>query len=299
MFGKAGLNYNREASRIGMSGTMTRHAKYPLVLVGRTPLVCAFFLAVALSASAQIAAQPAQASPGKAPVFEAVSVRPAKPDCSLSMYGPAHGRYTGRCVTLWAVMYNAYEVRSFSDYPPGLPAWADKDKFDIEAAAGDDSTAATQKLPPQEQGHLGREMLQSLLADRFGLRVHYESKVQPVYNLVVAKGGLRVKLLPPDQKPGGMSAGHGEMIVHGFPITAFAHWLSQTNMAGRIVVDKTGLTGNYDFDLKWTPDDQQGTADAGPTLFTALEEQLGLKLVSAKGSVETLVVDHVERPSPN
>jgi uncharacterized protein (TIGR03435 family) len=68
---------------------------------------------------------------------------------------------------------------------------------------------------------------------------------------------------------------------------------------GRTVVDKTGLTGNYDIDLKWTPDDQQGTPDAGPSLFTALEEQLGLKLVPAKGPVDKLVVDHVEKPSEN
>jgi uncharacterized protein (TIGR03435 family) len=79
----------------------------------------------------------------------------------------------------------------------------------------------------------------------------------------------------------------------------FAQFLSTTNLVGRIVVDKTGLSGNYDIELKWTPDDQQGTPDAGPTLFTALEEQLGLKLVPAKGPVDTFVVDHVEKPSEN
>jgi len=82
-------------------------------------------------------------------------------------------------------------------------------------------------------------------------------------------------------------------------IEAFAHFMSLSNLAGRIVADKTGLAGNYDIDLKWTPDDQQSELDAGPTLFTALEEQLGLKLVPAEGTVETLVVDHVERPSEN
>ena len=215
------------------------------------------------------------------------------------MAGPAHGRYTGRCITLWAIIYNAYEVRSFQDYPPGLPAWGDKDKFDIEAKSDDDTTAAMEKLSMQERGNMGRAMLQSLLADRFKLRVHYESKVQPVYDLVLAKGGFKLKPLPADQKPGGMSGGPGMMIIHGMPIAAFAHFLSQTNLAGRIVVDKTGLSGNYEIDLKWTPDDQQGTPDAGPTFFTALEEQLGLKLVPTKAPVDVLVIDHAERPTEN
>ena len=207
--------------------------------------------------------------------FEVVSVRPAKPNCLGMSTDGSPGRYMGRCITLWGMIYNAYEVRSFQDYPPGLPAWADKDTFDIEAKADDDTTAAMKKLSMREQGHMGREMLQSLLAERFKLRVHY------------------------DEKPGGMSGGPGRMTIHGMSFEAFAHFMSLSNLAGRTVVDKTGLTGNYDIDLKWTPDDQQGTPDAGPTLFTALEEQLGLKLVPAKGPVETLVIDHVERPSEN
>jgi uncharacterized protein (TIGR03435 family) len=81
------------------------------------------------------------------------------------------------------------------------------------------------------------------------------------------------------------------------PISGFVFALS--DVLSRNVVDKTRLSGNYDIDLKWTPDDQQGTPDAGPTLFTALEEQLGLKLVPAKGPVDTFVVDHVERPTEN
>jgi len=232
--------------------------------------------------------------------FEVVSVRPAKPNnCPGMSTGGPPGRYMGRCITLWGMIYNAYEVRSFQDYPPGLPAWADKDRFDIEAKADDDTTAAMKKLSIREQGNMGREMLQSLLAERFKLRVHYDSRVQPVYELVLAKGGFKLKPLPADEKPGGMSGGPGRMTIHGMSFEAFAHFMSLSNLAGRTVVDKTGLTGNYDIDLKWTPDDQQGTPDAGPTLFTALEEQLGLKLVPAEGTVETLVVDHVERPSEN
>jgi len=233
------------------------------------------------------------------PAFEAASVRPAKPDCSFLTSGGPPGRYTGHCVTLWVLIYNAYDVRSAQDYPQGLPAWADKDRFDVEAKADDETTAAMQKLSVHDRDHLTSEMLQSLLADRFKLRVHYVSKEEPVYELVLAKGGTKLKPLPADQKPGLGGGRRGEFILRGRAMADFAHFLSLSNLAGRTVVDKTGLTGNYDIDLKWTPDDQQGTPDAGPTLFTAMEEQLGLKLIPAKGPVDTLVIDHVERPSDN
>ncbi len=203
----------------------------------------------------------------------------------------------GTCITLWGLIYNAYEVRSFQDHPPGLPAWADRDRFDVEAKADDDTTTVMQKLAIEKQEKLTREMLQSLLTDRFKLRVHYESKVQPVYELVSARGGPKLKPLPAERKPGGGRFGRGEITLHGRPVAVLAHFLSQ--FAGRTVIDKTGLAGNYDIDLKWTPEDQQGTPDAGPTIFTAIQEQLGLKLISTKGPVEVLVVDHVERPSDN
>lgn len=279
---------------------MARGMIQPGTMAGKKPLCLAFAVALAATPAWGQASAPASQGPrAKKAAFDVVSVRSAKSACSLFMTGPAHGRYTGRCVTLWALIYNTYKVRSFQDYPPGLPSWADKDKFDIEAKADDDTTAAMEKLSMPEQANLGREMLESLLADRFRLGVHYESKVQPIYELVLAKGGFKLKPLPADQKPGGMSGRPGEMILHGKSIADLAHWLSISNPAGRTVVDKTGVTGNYDIDLKWTPDDQQGTPDAGPTLFTAIEEQLGLKLEPAKGPVDTLVIDHVEKPSEN
>lgn len=212
---------------------------------------------------------------------------------------PSRGAYSARCTTLWGLIYNAYEVRSTFDYPPGLPAWADKDKFDVEAKMDNDTVAEVQKLSPRERTQAVREMLKSLLADRFHLQVHHEIKVLAVYELIVAKGGFKLKPLPPDQKSGGESFGLSMFKMHNQSIADFAHVLSQSRLTGRDVLDKTGITGNYDIDLKWTPDSQQGTADAGPTLFTALKEQLGLKLVPAKGPVDTLVIDHAERPSEN
>lgn len=292
---RAGGNHEK-----GTIDTMARRMIQLLTAAGKIRICMA--VASALTTATvwgQASPRTAQELQSKKAAFEVVSVRPAKNDCSLLMAGPSHGRYTGHCVTLWQLIYNVYKVRSFQDYPPGLPAWAENDRFDVEAKADDDTTALMEKLSGQQQESLGRDMLQSLLEDRFQLRVHYEPKLQPIYELVLAKGGFKLKALPADQKRGGMRARPGEMILHGMSIGELAHFLSMSNSTGRTVVDKTGIAGNYDIDLKWTPDNQQETPDSGPTLFTALEEQLGLKLESAKGPVDTLVVDHAEKPSEN
>jgi uncharacterized protein (TIGR03435 family) len=168
-------------------------------------------------------------------------------------------------------------------------------------------------------------MLQALLAERLNLQVHRETKELPIYALVIAKNGPKFqegKL--GDTYPNGfkglngapvgagmMRMGAGEWTGQGIPIANLVGSLSRR--LGRTVVDKTGLTGKYDFTLRWTPDDNPvspkepgGAPDAaalpdssGPSIFTALQEQLGLKLESQKGPVETIVIDHVERPSQN
>jgi uncharacterized protein (TIGR03435 family) len=278
---------------------MTRRMIPWLTAAGKNLLCLAVAGALAVTTWGQASAPASQGSQASRAAFEVASVRPVNSDCSFTTYGGPPGRYTALCTTLWGLIYNAYEVRSVHDYPPGLPSWADKDRFDVEAKANDDTVAAIKKLSLKEQIQLTRDMLQSLLADRFQLRVHYESRVQPIYELVLVKGGSKLKPLPADQKPGWGKFDRGEVMLRNKSIADFANSLSFSNLAGRTVVDKTGLTGNYDIDLKWTPDDRQGTPDAGPTLFTALEEQLGLKLEPAKGPVDTLVVDHVEKPSEN
>jgi len=271
----------------------------PLTAAGKNLLCLAVAGVLAATTWGQASTPAPQGPQAKRAAFEVASVRRAKSDCSFTTYGGPPGRYTALCTTLWGLIYNAYRVRSMKDYPAGLPPWADKDSFDVEAKANDDTVAAIRKLSSKEQEQLTRDMLQSLLADRFQLRVHYESKMQPVYELVLAKGGSKLKPLPADQKSGWGKFDRGEVTFRNKSVAEFANGLSFSNVVGRTVVDKTGLTGNYDFNLKWTPDDQQGTPDSGPTLFTALEEQLGLKLEPAKGLVDTLVIDHVEKPSEN
>jgi len=259
-------------------------------------------------AMAAPSARPATSAPGqsgapqieaeiKAPAYEIVSVKPSPPGCQGMSISMPPGRYSARCITVWGLIFNAYKVRSLHDHPPGLPGWGDSAQFDIDAKMSDESVAAGKNLSSKERDELNNQMLQALLADRFKLRVHYESKIQSVDQLIIAKSGPKLKQWPADQKPRGISWGDNRIRIQGAGMDNLAFILSDA--LGRTVVDKTGLTGSYDIDLKWTPDDQQGKPDAGPTLVTALQEQLGLKLDSAKGPVDTLVIDNVEKPSEN
>lgn len=208
------------------------------------------------------------------------------------------GRLTIRCYQLRRLLFTAYSVKLDTTIP-GMPKWGDSASFDIEAKADEATTEAMKKLPETEQRNQTQLMLKTLLADRFKLTVHTETREGPVYNLVVAKSGFKLKRTREGEEPGGYySWSSGRIRVRRGPIASLVYCLSE-GLAGRPVVDKTGLTGSYDIDFTWTPDDQQGTDNAGPTLFTALEEQLGLKLVPSKGPVEIFVIDHVEQPSPN
>jgi uncharacterized protein (TIGR03435 family) len=209
----------------------------------------------------------------------------------------------------------------------GAPSWIDTDHFDVEAKAGGDQAAI-----PSDQIQL---MLQSLLEDRFQLKVHWEMREIPVYNLLVAKDGPKVKLSP-DQTATGTGGPapspdpatpppRGTMRVFGKPspsspatlVTMSATAIPMSTLlnmlpayVGRPVIDKVDLKGLYDLRLEFVPEALSvapaGQAappvpldPVGPSIFTALEEQLGLKLESAKGPVEVLVIDSVSKPSEN
>jgi uncharacterized protein (TIGR03435 family) len=137
-------------------------------------------------------------------------------------------------------------------------------------------------------------MLQNLLADRFQLKLHRESKDAPIYALVVAKNGPKLKESAPGAQ-GSIGMSQGNLSARGVPVAALADQLSgPVFQLGRPVIDRTGISGIYDFTLDWASD------DSAPSVFTALQEQLGLKLEAQKGSVEVLVVDSMERkPSAN
>jgi len=204
--------------------------------------------------------------------------------------------------------YNFSVMPFREDEISGLPDWAKQSRYDILARVDADDVEAFNKL-----SHISTEemiaaftarqptgemlMMQSLLRDRFGLRVHWESKQRNVYALVVAKGGLRVKPAV-DPKHGEMSFSEGHLSGKGVPLSFLASLLGIP--VGRTVVDRTGLTDEYDFDLHFAPRNElPGKESNDPDLFTAVQEQLGLKLQSTHASVPVLIVDHVERPTPN
>ncbi len=290
-------------------------------------------LVLALINVQQSGAQTPTPTPSPAPTFDVASVKPNKTGGMgvRIMFQPG-GRFNADNITLKFLVRLAYDVQDFQI--SGGPPWLNSDRYDIEAKAegppeGDMRTMTEE----QRQADMKRRrlMLQALLADRFKLTLHKESKEAPIYALVVAKNGPKMKELPPEPPPapdadpkdppdkpdpkhmvmgrGGMRMGRGELTGNGVKLSFLAEALS--NPLGRTVVDKTGLKGDYNFELKWTPDESQGpgfrgAGDAppppdanGPSIFTAIQEQLGLKLESQKGPVDLLVIDHAEKASEN
>jgi uncharacterized protein (TIGR03435 family) len=245
--------------------------------------------------------------------FEVASIKPSDPDAhGSSITTDKVGGLSATNIPLRAMITMAYGIRDFQ--LSGGPGWVGTERFDI--------IAKPERVPGTVEAPDLREMtddqrkvrddrwkarVRSLLADRFGLVVHTETKEQQIYNLIVAKGGpkLTVVTTPGDRQ--GISGNRGR--TQGFAATVSMLANNLANAVGRPVVDKTGLTAKYDWVLEWTPDapatgpagpDANQPVDSpGPTIFTAVQEQLGLKLESAKGPVETIVIDRVDRPSAN
>ena len=220
--------------------------------------------------------------------FEAASIKPHPGMITYSADPAVKGnRMTATASTLIDLIESAYHLRD--DQISGAPAWARADHFDLEATAA-------RAITRDEM----RTMLQSLLAERFRLEIHRETREVPMYALVVAKGGVKFQATPPDAEPIGQIRGDGSgmhMEVAHESMATFALRIS-SNGAGRPVLDQTGLTGKYSFKLNWTNDTAAVTSDL-PPLAMAVQEQLGLRLEPTKGPSEFLINDHVERPSAN
>jgi uncharacterized protein (TIGR03435 family) len=242
--------------------------------------------------------------------YEVVSVKPNKSGSGDMRISILPTTYNATNTTLPLLIQAAYGLK-MDGLISGLPSWAESTHFDLEAKTDEATTSTLDKLPVQERFQQQKQMLQAVLADRFHLQVHREIKDLPVYALVVAKGGVKLKAADPNNtyengikgfngksSAGMMMFGHGVLTTQATPVANLADNL--TYQIHRIVVDRTGLTGKYDFSLKWSPDDAPAAADtSSPSIFTALQEQLGLKLEAQKAPVETIVVDHVELPSEN
>jgi uncharacterized protein (TIGR03435 family) len=252
------------------------------------PLAC--LLIPAAPARAQTI--PDAASPPLA--FDAVSVREAQPDPKVvSMWNTTSDSFRAT-TTVESFVQSAWEF-VLEDQIIGLPGWAKSERFAIAAKMDPDTFAAFSRLPGPEQAGQWQRMLQNILTTRFQMRAHQESRPMPVYALRIAKGGPKLKTAAPG--PGGWSAGGGRITGHSMDMSTLAGLLSGS--LGSIVVDQTGLTGKYDLTLTWTPDDQRGLPDSGPSIFTALQEGLGLRLESTRAPVPVLVIDQIEKPSAN
>ena len=274
-------------------------------------LVAVGCMALAMPAFTQSAAADA-----KPLTYDVVSVKPNKSGPGMMRVMNQPDRYSATNVGLKQIIQNAYGLK-MPDMISGLPGWADSAAFDIEAKMDAETVAALKTMPKEQAGEQQRQMMQAMLADRFKLRVHHETKELPIYSLVIAKGGFKLKDADPNNtypdgikgpegnsRPGMMRMSRGKLTAQAIGMAQLATNLSM--QVRQLVVDNTGLTGKYDLTLQWTPDDMSSghedsatTMDSGPTIYTALQEQLGLRLDSIKGPVETVVVDHVEMPSEN
>jgi uncharacterized protein (TIGR03435 family) len=216
----------------------------------------------------------------------------------------------------------AYGIRH-SEQLSGGPSWVDSDGYDVDAKMDESVADELQKLSRDERNAIRQKMLQELLATRFNVKVHQESRDFPVYFLEIAKGGSKLKEAKAEDP-------NAPKVSNGLPVTNVIHLESgdagATKMTGHavsvsflavnlerrvghIVVDKTGLTGNYDFSMQfmWEPNAPQvggdsvspGADPGAPYIFTAVETELGLKLVAGRAPIDVVVVDHAERPSEN
>jgi uncharacterized protein (TIGR03435 family) len=255
---------------------------------------CLIFAGVPLYAQANTAAE--KDTGVKAPVYDVVSIKPSRPGGGVGQIMGLPDGFLIVNVSLSGVVYTAYHIK-LDNQIKGLPGWTGS-RYDIQAKESADTVEALKKLSSEEQDRQQQRMLQSVLADRCQLKVHWEMNEQPVYDLVIASGGLKMKAAANESPSSGYNDGH--IVATADSVVSLADYLSR--FVGRIVVDKTGLADKkYDFTLDWASDlqSEQADADAGPSIFTALQEQLGLKLIPAKGPVKILVIDHMERPSAN
>jgi uncharacterized protein (TIGR03435 family) len=243
------------------------------------------------TSAARLPAMAADASPG----VEVAAIKPSNSDLpgNYFLIQPRRlsiGRNSVRRMICWA-----YDIHP--DQIIGAPRWINTELFDIVAIPDGDGQ------PSYRQYKL---MLQKLLADRFKLSFHHESRVFAVYAVTIAKGGPTMtptKSVDPNAQPGMFINDTADWPGSNVSMRDFVSMMQRNILPDRPVVDQTGLTGRYDFVLRWTPDDAPPSfkerPDAPPGLFTAVQQELGLKLESTKAPVDVLVVDGVERPSAN
>jgi uncharacterized protein (TIGR03435 family) len=259
-------------------------------------LICIPAVFLALAAAGAQAPEPQNGA--AAPVFDVTAIHLHEPqphEHNSITSSPFDGHFLATNVSVMMLIHWAYEMPETRIL--GAPSWTRSSYFNVEAKADPALDLQLRNMTADTGRHEKELMVQAMLADRFGLVTHMETRELPIYELVVGKKGAN---LGPVQ-PGGSSVrtSNGQIEVQAAnSVSVLAEELSK--VVGRDVVDQTGITGRYDLKLLWTPDDAVAAgADAPPPIYTALEEQLGLRLVSAKGPVKVLIVDRVSQPSAN
>jgi len=242
-------------------------------------------MTVLLIAALAVAAQ--------AQTFEVASIKPNRSAGVGSSIRGSQGRITMENVSLRKVTLWAYGIPDDREYALVGPDWLGTERFDIQATFAVDA-----------QAQQVREMTQKLLAERFRQTVHRESRELPTFALVVAKGGPKIH--PAEDGQPGTRSGPGQLEAHRIPMAKLADLLAR--LVGQPVVDDTGLKGLYDFTLRWSPDETQklsapgegASQSGGPSIFAALQEQLGIKLEGRKGPVDVVIVDRMDKvPTEN
>jgi uncharacterized protein (TIGR03435 family) len=260
---------------------------------------------------------------GARPSFEVVSIRPSGANGGSNWMQMQANSAVMRGVSIKDVIGYAYGVGNENEFSGG-PSWIRTEKFDIEAKPGEAKVAALGKLSSNDRDEQLRLMMQSLLMERFKLKVSFPKKELSVYVLVVAKGGFKCTKIadggsspfpaeksrfpvvapPPPPPPPGATAEETRTLEMAPRLTPrrWPVWLlvsilsAQPEVGGRLVLDKTVLEGRYDCAISWV---REGVDIPGPSFFTAVQEQLGLKFEPEKDVVETVMVESVERPSEN
>jgi uncharacterized protein (TIGR03435 family) len=238
------------------------------------------------------------------PSFEVASVKPTPAARSGDDYGTYFrnlpgGRFSAENFSLGMLIMVAYQVDR-NQISGGNSLRFGGDRYDIEASADDRDPRfkAADAAGPAAKQALRDAMLQSLLEDRFKLAIHRETKETSGYALVVAKGGPKLKEPTVARSgDGSISAGRGRLTGQKAPLSMLAGQL--TRMVGGTVADETGLEGGFDFNLEWTPEETPADLASAPSIFTAIQEQLGLRLEARKERTEIIVIDHVEKPDAN
>ncbi len=245
-----------------------------------------------------IRAQRSSAAPTAdiAPVFEVASVKPSKPDDRNRILRPSADRITIENYTLKELIVYAYDLHDNSQVLGG-PDWLDKTHFDIVGVFGDAEVAKLRSMPVNYREMERKLIMQSFLDERFQLKASAEKREMPIFALVVTKSGSKLKPSTASDKSQNISTNNQQMTATGASMDSFASVLTQRRESEkRTVVNRTGLTGLYDFTLDWSSESEASDQTDGADLFTALREQLGLELKSDKGPIPVVNVEAAHMP---